>query len=105
MREPSEESKTDRIFRIDKEQYDFYHGVMERFQNHCVVCYPMEPEFGGVTVHEMDTKAQHPNDWWKNVNRGVVLCQPHHDIAHMLSTEESEAWLAIHIEKCLRGLG
>jgi len=104
MREPSDESKIDRIFRIDKEQSDFYHGVMERYQNHCVVCYPMESE-GGLTVHEIESKAQNPNGWWKSIDNGVTLCQDHHDQAHQLSTRASEFFLRVHIDKTLKSLG
>lgn len=104
MRAPSDESKADREFRIDKEQSDFYQAVMERFDGHCVVCYPMEPKFGGVTVHEIESKAQNPNGWWLDVNNGVTLCQDHHSIAHNLSTTKAREWLSLHIEKTLRSL-
>jgi len=96
---------SEEILQRDKEQSDFYHGVMERFDNHCVVCFPMEPKFGGVTVHEIESKAQNPRGWWKSLDNGVPLCQTCHDLAHQKSTRESKEWLKIHAEKVLNSLG
>ena len=105
MRAPSEESETDRLFRIDKEQSDFYQGVFEKFHGVCVVCYPNFSYNTGVTVHEIESKAQNPNGWWLDTNNGVVLCQQHHDQAHQMSTKDAREWLAIHAQKTLRALG
>jgi UDP-2,3-diacylglucosamine pyrophosphatase LpxH len=100
VRRPISEPKEEEDARIEMEQRQFYEDVMARFQCRCVVCGSMH----GVTVHEINSKAQYPTTWWLDVHNGVTLCQPDHDRVHMMTSSEARAFCKFHAEKTLQEL-
>jgi hypothetical protein len=84
-----------------EEQELYYSKVMERFDGHCVVCFP-DADRTGVTVHEIVSRGKNPRGWWLDVDNGCPLCQVHHDYVHTLPSKEREQYCRIHMQKALR---
>lgn len=104
MRKPTGISKEEERIRADEEKVLYYHQTMKKFGGYCVACYPFDSIFG-VTVHEVEPRSRHPNDWWLIPDNGCPLCVEHHDHVHTLSTEAGIKFCRDHMARALQGLG